>query len=155
MTRTVYETLRDTTRWFDPAAAEEWGEGTRWDGRNHISLATGDQWIHEILYRTAGGTWVLHRYSQWQGTRDSYREISAEDAATWLVRNEREPPEDLAPAVAAIEADAPAPAKRKMVAYRLDEETRALIERAAKAHECDQTSALCLLVRAGSGALKI
>ena len=53
--------------WFDRSTAESWGEDTRWDGSNHVSIATGSQWDHEQLYQTAGGRFVLYRWSQWQG----------------------------------------------------------------------------------------
>ncbi|MBZ5574867.1 MAG: hypothetical protein LAO09_23685 [Acidobacteriia bacterium] len=33
--------------WFDRSAAEAFEESTTWDGRNHISDATGSQWNHE------------------------------------------------------------------------------------------------------------
>lgn len=73
--------------WFDPARATEYRESTTWDGSNHISDATGSQTEHEILYRTAGGRYVLHRWSQWQGTPDSYRYIEDDDSREWLLRN--------------------------------------------------------------------
>lgn len=85
-----------TGRWYDPAKADSWEEATRWDGNNHVSLATGSQWDHELLIRTAGGTWVLHRWSQWQGSRPSYRAITPKEAAAWFIRNEHtEVPEEL------------------------------------------------------------
>ena len=74
-------------KWFNATKAKEWEEDTDWDGSNNISCATGSQWDHEILYRTAGGTYVLHHWSQWQGSRPQYKEISAADAAAWLSRN--------------------------------------------------------------------
>ena len=74
-------------RWFDRNAAQSWEEATRWDGRNHISCATGSQWEHERLYRTPGGIYVLHAWSQWQGSTESYTEIPAERAARWLSKN--------------------------------------------------------------------
>jgi len=92
-----------TGRWFNPDAAQKWEEATRWDGSNHISLATGSQWNHEILYRTASGAWVLHWWSQWQGSAPSYRDISAKEAAAWLVRCDHEPPAALAEYVSEME----------------------------------------------------
>jgi hypothetical protein len=74
-------------RWFDAEKAQGWEESTTWDGRNHVSDATGSQFDHEHLYRTRGGVYVLHHWSQWQGSRETYEEISGEDAARWLVRN--------------------------------------------------------------------
>jgi hypothetical protein len=84
-----------TGKWFDPAKATEWEEATWWNGNNHISRATGSQWEHETLYRTAGGAWVLHHWSQWQGSTESYTLVSASEAAAWLVRCEHEPPAEL------------------------------------------------------------
>ena len=76
--------------WFDRAKAEKFEEATRWDGNNHISIATGSQYDHEILFRTAGGRWVLHGWSQWEGRPERYRFISDEDAREWLLLNEED-----------------------------------------------------------------
>ena len=83
----VFDEFGELVGWFDRAKAEEFAEATRWDGSNHISLATGSQWDHEILYRTAGGRWVLHRWSQWQGRPESYRFVSDAKAREWLLAN--------------------------------------------------------------------
>lgn len=90
-------------RWFDAEAAQTWKESTRWDGSNHISCATGSQWDHEMLWRTASGLWVLNTYSNRQGVAETYREITAEEAAGWLVRNEHEPADECAKEFAALE----------------------------------------------------
>ena len=46
--------------WFDRDAAKgRYDEDTRWDGSNHVSVATGSQWDHEMLYRTPQDRWVL------------------------------------------------------------------------------------------------
>lgn len=89
-------------KWFSTRAATTWEEDTRWDGRNHISLATGSQWDHEQLYRTPKGTWVLHCWSQWQGSRPSYEVISEAEAHAWLIAN-GEASAVPAPALAAAE----------------------------------------------------
>lgn len=74
-------------RWFDrDKAAVLAEEGTRWDGRNHISRATGDQWLHEQLMRTASGAYVLCRWSDWQGTRASYEVIGEHEASRWVTK---------------------------------------------------------------------
>jgi len=83
----VFDEFGELVGWFDRAKAEEFTEATRWDGSNHISLATGSQWDHEILYRTAGGRWVLHGWSQWQGRPESYRFVSDAKAREWLLAN--------------------------------------------------------------------
>jgi hypothetical protein len=86
-----------TAMWFDSERATSWEEGTRWDGHNHVSLSSGGQFGHERLYRTATGRWVVKSWSQWQGSRTTYRLISAQDAATWFVLNEHaDIPEELA-----------------------------------------------------------
>lgn len=87
-------TLTDGTgRWFDAEKAEYWKEGGEWDGSNWISLATGTQWNHEWLYKTAGNKFILNTFSNWQGVRDTYTEISKEDAAVWLSINGHDPNE--------------------------------------------------------------
>jgi hypothetical protein len=90
-------------RWFDPAKCTRWDEGTRWDGRNHVSLATGSQWDHEELFRTPAGRWIIHWWSQWEGSTPSYREIEPAEAAEWLIANGWEPPDELAGETAALE----------------------------------------------------
>ena len=92
----------DDGKWFDDDKATCYGEDTRWDGSNHISKATGSQWEHEELYHTKGGTWVLHSWSQWQGSVPSYRIIGKEEAARWLSANGHEP-EELAAEMEALE----------------------------------------------------
>lgn len=72
-------------RWFCPDTAKLYEERMRWNGSNHISCATGSQWEHEQLYRTVGGTYVLHAWSQWQGSTPSYEIIGAQDAHAWLI----------------------------------------------------------------------
>jgi hypothetical protein len=78
-------------RWFDEDKAERFKEDLRWNGSNHISRATGSQWEHEALFRTASGKWIINHWSQWQGGCDEYYEVSNEEAAAWLVANEYEP----------------------------------------------------------------
>ena len=90
-------------RWFDEEKAEAFSEDTRWDGRNHISKNTGSQWDHERLYRTKGGRWVLNSWSDWQGSGESYNEISDEAAARWLVINGHESHPACAAEFAALE----------------------------------------------------
>jgi len=89
--------------WFDLDKAERIHEGTDWDGSNHISRATGSQWDHQDLYRTASGKWVRHDWSQRDWVRDSYNLISAKAAAQWVVVNGRDVPQELASLVADLE----------------------------------------------------
>lgn len=81
------QTIDNTGKWFDVNAATKYEEAARWDGRNMVSVATGDQWEHEALYRTKGGRWVLNHWSQWQGSSEAWTEISATEAAAWLTAN--------------------------------------------------------------------
>ena len=81
--------------WFNPETAREYKEDTRWDGRNHISKNTGSQWDHEALYRTTKGAWVLHSWSQWAGSGESWERIDDDRAVEWLITNEEEPPKEL------------------------------------------------------------
>jgi hypothetical protein len=80
----------DEGGWFDRDAAKRWSEGTRWDGSNHISVATGSQWEHESLWRTKRGVYVLHAWSDWQGSGEGWTRIDASEAAEWLIRNGHE-----------------------------------------------------------------
>jgi hypothetical protein len=77
-------------------ATAHWDEATRWNGSNHISVATGTQWDHESLYRSRRGRyWILHS-SQWQGKLDYATWIDHRPAAEWLLANGHALPEDLA-----------------------------------------------------------
>ena len=93
----------DDGTWFDLDTAECFGEETRWDGHNHISVVTGSQWDHQDLYRTKSGRWVLRCWSQRQGTLPTWEEIDNKTAAAWLVRNEHEPHTACATEYAALE----------------------------------------------------
>lgn len=85
-------TLTDGSgQWFNLDRAVCYKETTRWDGNNHISLVTGSQWNHEWLYVTAGKRFILNSFSDWQGSTETYEEISKEEAAVWFARNELEP----------------------------------------------------------------
>ncbi len=77
-------------------AAEQWKEATWWDGHNHISSATGSQWDHETLYRSAKGRYWVARTSQWEGSHDRAEILDEPEAARWLLAQDHELPEDLA-----------------------------------------------------------
>lgn len=98
-------------RFFFTSKAQKFEEDTRWDGRNHISLATGTQFEHEALYRTKKGLWVLHSWSQWQGSSESWDEISDSDAANWLSRNNHDMHPSCAAEYQALNMDADPPAR--------------------------------------------
>ena len=97
-------TLTDGSgRWFSPKASSVYEEGSWWDGSNPISRATGSQWHHERLYRTKSGRWIKRWWSCVQGEGESYREISNEEAAKWLVENGHDPHPSCADEYAALE----------------------------------------------------
>ena len=73
--------------WFDVDSATLVDEDTIWDGHNQISRATGTQWDHECLYITRRGLFVLRRWSQWEGSGETYQAVSQIDATEWLIRN--------------------------------------------------------------------
>jgi hypothetical protein len=77
-------------RWFDDKSAQSWEEETRWDGHNHVSKVAGGKFDHEKLYRTKGGIYVIHHWSRWQGSIDSYEGVTPEVAARWLSENGRD-----------------------------------------------------------------
>ena len=72
-------------RWFASSKAQCWEEDTYWDGRNHISKATGSQWNHEALWKTAKGVWVLQSWSQWEGSRETWEIVTQKRAHQWLI----------------------------------------------------------------------
>ncbi len=76
-------------------ASQSWDESTRWDGRNHISVATGTQWNHQTLYRSRKGRYYVEHNSQWQGSTPSAEWVSNEEAARWLTLCEHPIPEEL------------------------------------------------------------
>lgn len=77
--------------WFDPSKAQRFDEATYWNGSNNVSKATGSQWDHQALYRTAGGRWVLRCWSRRQSEGDpSYTYVDDERAKIWLLENGEE-----------------------------------------------------------------
>lgn len=85
-------------RWFNPKNSRCFEEDTRWNGNNHISVATGTQFEHEELYLTKGGIWILHSWSQWQGSVPRYEVIEADRARVWLIdQNEEAAVDELFP----------------------------------------------------------
>lgn len=83
-------TIVDTDR-----AARSWDERQEWDGRNHVSVHTGDQWAHERLYLSSKGRFYLVIWSDWQGSGEEATYVSETDAAAWLLLNGSELPEEL------------------------------------------------------------
>lgn len=89
MARTnVFDDNGDYAGHFNADKASYHSERTRWNGQNHVSLATGTEWDHEELIRTAGGDWVLRRWSQWEGSKEGYSYVSPGKAQEWLLISE-------------------------------------------------------------------
>jgi hypothetical protein len=84
----VYAEFGELAGWFDRDEAERFEERTWWDGNNHVSVHTGDKHNHQALFRTAGGRWVLKKWSDWQNVADSYSFTDAERARSWLLKND-------------------------------------------------------------------
>ena len=81
----------DNGGWLNLATAKKFDEDRYFDGHNRISAATGSQWDHEVLYRSVGGVYVLHTWSQYQGTQDTWQRISVDRAVEWLLKNDYDP----------------------------------------------------------------
>ena len=77
--------------WINLETAKKFVEDRNFDGRNMISAATGSQWEHETLYRSVGGVYVLHTWSQCQGSQDTWERIGMHNAVAWLLQNDYEP----------------------------------------------------------------
>lgn len=74
-------------KWFDPDKATLFEESRWFDGSNYISYATGTQWNHEELYRTAKNTWILHEWYDWQNGYEHWKVISLTDAEEWMANH--------------------------------------------------------------------
>ena len=77
--------------WINLETAKKFVEDRNFDGHNMISAATGSQWEHETLYRSVGGVYVLHTWSQCQGSRDTWERIGIHNAVAWLLQNDYAP----------------------------------------------------------------
>lgn len=65
------------------------------DGHNFISVNTGSQWNHQNLHLSAKGRYWIEHTSQWHGSSPSAELIGHKEAASWLLLNGHELPEDL------------------------------------------------------------
>lgn len=83
-------TVVDTDR-----ATARYDEDTRFDGNDHISVATGSQWAHQTLHRSRKGRYYIEHSSQWQGSTPRAEWISEHQAAAWLMANDHPVPTDL------------------------------------------------------------
>ena len=75
-------------------ASASWAEATRWDGHNHISMATGSQWDHQRLHRSRRGRYWIECTSQWQGRGPHAEWLSPQAACRWLLANGHDPEDD-------------------------------------------------------------
>jgi len=73
-------------------AARSWDEVKRWNGSNNISVATGNQWNHETLYRSRKGRYYVEHSSEYE---DHAEWMSPEEAIRWLLLNKHDLPEEL------------------------------------------------------------
>ena len=76
-------------------ATECWEEDTRWDGHNHVSLATGEQFSHQTLFRSRKGRFYVEHTSQWQDSTPHAEWVSNEEAARWILSQGHKLPPDL------------------------------------------------------------
>jgi hypothetical protein len=88
--------MEDNTVVNTDKATQSWAEAKSFDGHNHISVATGSQWNHEMLHRSRKGRYYLERWSNWQGSTPGAEWVSHRTAASWLLANDHELPVDLA-----------------------------------------------------------
>jgi|SRR5690554_441338 len=65
--------------WFDYASAERWSD--------EDPFAPNSPHRGEAIIRTAGGRWVLERWTHHVGEAATYQYISADRAREWLERN--------------------------------------------------------------------
>ena len=63
------------------------------NGGGWIDLDTAKKFAEdrEVLYRSVGGVYVLHTWSQWQGSQDTWERIGIDQAVEWLLRNGYDP----------------------------------------------------------------
>jgi len=84
-------TVIDTTK-----STNFWTEAEDWNGQNHISRNTGQQWTHQTLYRSRKGRYYVEHFSQYQGSKAHAEWVSPEEAVRWLALNGCAIPDELA-----------------------------------------------------------
>lgn len=128
--------------WFDRDAARAFDEETLWDGRNHISVATGSQWDHEEVYRTAQDRWVLRWWSQQQGSQERHTFITADQARDWLLANHHD--DDVAALFGEVEQErGPGrPTVGTPINIRLTDGALAQVDRYASDNEMSRAAAI-------------
>ena len=78
-------------------AVQAWNEDMRWDGSNHISVATGSQWSHQKLHCSRKGRYWLECWSNYQGSAPHAEWVSNQEATRWLLANDESLPPHLKP----------------------------------------------------------
>lgn len=92
--------------WFDADKATKFEEERWHNGSNWISKATGTQWHHENMYRTASGKWILNTWSNYQGVAETFTQIDPEEVAKWFAKqgfSDKDIPEQLHELVSEME----------------------------------------------------
>lgn len=77
---------------------EYWTEGSRWNGHNYISLATGSQWEHQRLYKSNKGRYYIEYTSDFSNMASRAEWIDPTRACAWLLANDHDPTSDEFPA---------------------------------------------------------
>ena len=84
-------------------AKQSWEENTKWNGSNHVSVHTNDQWSHQKLHESKKGRYWIECWSAWQGSNPHAEWVSEHEAVRWLLVNESEVPESLEHLVEVVE----------------------------------------------------
>jgi len=74
--------------WFDPDKATEFAPKRYFDGNNMLERGSDRVGDYTRLYRTAGGRWVEHSWSDWVGVNPTWSFISPAAAKGWLLLND-------------------------------------------------------------------
>ena len=129
----------ETVGWYDQDRATTVYSDKHWNGSNNIDKATGSQWDHEYLHRTAGGRWVLQTSSDWQGAgADTHRYLDDDEARGWVMRA-LDPGDELETLLATYWPDTPdevaygRPPVGPQVQVRMSDEMREACDEAATA----------------------
>jgi hypothetical protein len=93
----------DSERWFDLDRALSWNEATYQSvSLGIVSVATHLPGLHEMLFITHLGTWLLHRWNAWRASEgpdivssQGYEMLTQADAAKWLSQNGHRLPREL------------------------------------------------------------
>jgi hypothetical protein len=78
--------------WFDVSKATCFKEEKQWNGQNYISKATGSQWYHEAIYYTKSGKWVLNKWSDYQGSIETYEVVEEHEVVEWFLKQSMDLP---------------------------------------------------------------